>query len=149
VPQPFWTAPEVLTTGRTSPEADVYAFGIMFWELLTLRVGGFHPAPPHLIAVRVDVHAQRPFSHKQFASPVHLVQAIMKVCRALQRCAEAQRGLMVPPRASARPFPRGLRCGCVRCVHSAPADPANALTRHGTGDLLVLGPEPGQSAKFC
>lgn len=33
-----WSAPEVVVEGRFSREADVFSFGVVLWELLTLQV---------------------------------------------------------------------------------------------------------------
>ena len=35
---PRWSAPEVLDTGDYSKASDVYSFGIVLWEILTLRL---------------------------------------------------------------------------------------------------------------
>lgn len=35
VEEPYWCAPEVLKSGRYSSASDVYAFGMILWELLT------------------------------------------------------------------------------------------------------------------
>lgn len=37
VKNPLWLAPEVLQGGRAAPATDVYAFGIVLWELLVWR----------------------------------------------------------------------------------------------------------------
>lgn len=35
---PRWVAPEVLAGGSHTPSSDVYAFGIILWEMLTWQI---------------------------------------------------------------------------------------------------------------
>jgi serine/threonine protein kinase len=41
-----YAAPELLARGEASPAADMYSFGCVLWELLTLRQPWSDPAPP-------------------------------------------------------------------------------------------------------
>ena len=50
---PRWTAPEVLQGGRASVAADVFAFGIVLWELLTWELPWAHLTGARVYAVRL------------------------------------------------------------------------------------------------
>lgn len=56
---PTWAAPEVLSKGSYSTEADIYALGIMLWELLTRR----HPFDHMLLSPIMDI-AMRKLAEK-------------------------------------------------------------------------------------
>ncbi|KAI7844896.1 hypothetical protein COHA_001545 [Chlorella ohadii] len=58
---PIWLAPEILRGGRASAAADVYAFGLVLWELLTWRLPWLEgqPMQPFKIA-RTVVSGIRP-----------------------------------------------------------------------------------------
>jgi Protein tyrosine and serine/threonine kinase len=45
---PLWAAPEVLSRKEYGKPADVYAFGMMLWELVTREIP-FHPTPIDLV----------------------------------------------------------------------------------------------------
>ena len=58
VTNPRWMAPEIITENRASNASDVYAYGIVMWELLTWRLP-FENYNPFTIAPHI-VQGKRP-----------------------------------------------------------------------------------------
>lgn len=47
-----WSAPELLTGGRATPQSDMYAVGVIFWELATCEAP-FHDRNPNLLSTAI------------------------------------------------------------------------------------------------
>ncbi|OHS92864.1 hypothetical protein TRFO_12233 [Tritrichomonas foetus] len=56
---PHWMAPEILKSGNYTTKVDVYAFGILLWELLTESVPFRGINEPYQVALKV-VNGERP-----------------------------------------------------------------------------------------
>eukprot|EP00727_Mastigamoeba_balamuthi_P005252 m51a1_g14725 putative serine threonine protein (908) ;mRNA; f:200567-207640 len=60
----FWTAPEVLQGASYTSKCDVYAFGIVSWEVVTREVP-YEEENPHTVALRVVHDILRPPVHNR------------------------------------------------------------------------------------
>ncbi len=74
---PMWMAPEIILGRQYTEKADIYAFGIILWELLT-RLEPYEDKEPMQIVVQVVQNNLRPTLTEEFeASPL---TSLMKDC---------------------------------------------------------------------
>jgi GAF domain-containing protein len=62
---PMWMAPEIIMGKKYTEKADVYAFGIILWELLT-RLEPYEDKEPMQIVVQVVNEGLRPMMTREF-----------------------------------------------------------------------------------
>jgi len=62
---PMWMAPEIIMGKKYTEKADVYAFGIILWELLT-RLEPYEDKEPMQIVVQVVNEGLRPLMTREF-----------------------------------------------------------------------------------
>jgi serine/threonine protein kinase len=44
-----WMSPESLSSGRYTCKSDIWSFGILLWEIVTLGAGPYPGIPPDLL----------------------------------------------------------------------------------------------------
>jgi serine/threonine protein kinase len=78
-------APELLLHGRASSASDVYAYGILLWELLTAR-RAFQGVPVALLAQNVVQQRWRPGWPPGVPAPLRLLTEQCWAQEAAARC---------------------------------------------------------------
>jgi len=59
VGNPLWNAPEIYHNEKVNEKMDVYSYGIMMWEIVTMEVP-FHGYPLAGLPVQISIHDLRP-----------------------------------------------------------------------------------------
>jgi len=126
---PYWMAPEVLLRGEIDSKVDVYAFGLLFWEILTRKplFPGYHDLDqfikciakenvrpsvddidPILRRILERSWSQSPHNRPSFEELVHqlensLIEIYFEVCV----CEPNQRQHHIPPPTQQLAYPTG------------------------------------------
>ena len=146
---PLWLAPEVLAEGRYTAASDVFSFGIILWELLTLRMPWSDSGVSQWLVAGEVQRGGRPQVPPPEACPG--LEAYVPYVRLMQHCWHQDPGRRpsfvavcaelrwVAPAASAAlrtdafpcPLPLPLPCPCPAHAHALPC--RRALRQGGGG----------------
>ena len=89
--QPMWMAPEIIMGRRYTERADVYAYGIILWEILT-RLEPYEEKEPMQIVVEVVNDGLRPTLPAEFAeSPLVPLMKDWSENDAMRTCCRTER----------------------------------------------------------
>lgn len=86
---PYWLAPEVYFKNRFSKAIDVYPFGIIMWELMTLMLPfqkGDEITPFWTVAISVSLKNERPHIPSNEELPGGLLPVYEEYCELMKQC---------------------------------------------------------------